>query len=826
MKKLSRRTNAHQFAAADDWTARGPYNVGGRTRALAIDVRDENTILAGGVSGGMWKSTDGGKTWKKTTAPDQLHSVSCIAQNKAPGKEHIWYYGTGETYPAGGSAAYPNLGDAFYRGDGIFKSIDGGETWFPLPATVSGTPESEDPFDYVFSLETFADDGIFAATSNGLFKSIDGGANWENVLNFGENYRSTEIAATTDSTFYATIGGNGPQNGVYRSDDGIHWDYISPPDWPDTTKRIAIGIAPSNENVAYFFCCLAVQKTQLWKYDRSGTWTNLTSNLPNNGELITYGGHMMIVKVKPDDENVLFLGTVGLYRSKDGGQTYEVIGAYSDFHVDQHAIVFLPSDAKTMIVGNDGGLFKTTDNLAVPAFDPTSGEYHIEWQSLNNGYITTQFYSVAVDHDVPQDETILGGTQDNAFLYTNSCDFQSPWESIFDGAMDGGFTAIADSGKYFYATQAANFNVWRFDFPDGQLRWTEITPAQVGGGSLWLPPFLLDPHDEKIMYLPWRDQLWRNSNLTEIPHVFPPVPTDVNWKRLENVAGSYITALGMSKGEPRRLYFASHNWSQGGRLFKLDNPQTGQPTPSEITGSNFPYYPYSPAIGCIAVDPTDADKLLVSFPNYRVISIYSSMDGGQTWTAVAGNLEEFPDGSGSGPSVRWLSILYVEEKPIYFAATSAGLFSTIKFDSMNTQWVQEGAATIGNVVVDMVDARGSDGFVVAGTHGNGVYSTHITKFPTNVEPIASQPKNFELLPAYPNPFNQRTTIRFRLPKQGRVKLKVYSILGQELAILIDGLQQAGEHQLHWSANALPSGTYLIQLNFENSHERQKVVLLK
>ncbi len=808
------------------WIARGPFNIGGRTRALAIDVTNENVILAGGVSGGMWKSTDGGQTWRKTTAPNQLHSVSCIAQNRARGREHIWYYGTGESYPRGGTAAHPNLSDAFYRGDGIFKSVDGGDHWTLLPATISNTPQANDAFDYVFSLATFGEDGIFAATSDGLFKSIDGGTTWERVLYFEDNYLNTEIAIASDGTCYATVAGAGPDNGVYRSEDGQTWEHISPSDWPNITMRTAIGMAPSNENIIYFFSCLDGLKTQLWKYEHGVGWTNLTANLPWAGDLITYGGHMMIVKVKPDDPNVLFLGTVGLYRSKDAGRSFQMIGAYSDFHVDQHAITFLPSNPKVIFVGNDGGVFKTLDNLAEPQLDPRSGEYHISWQSLNNGYLTTQFYSIAIDHATPGNETILGGTQDNAFLYTTSLDVRQPWEIIFGGAMDGGFTAIADGGDYFYATQAGSFAVWRFDFLTGALRWTEITPAGASAGTLWLPPFLLDAHDTKIMYLPLGDQLWRNSDLTQIPYKFPPAPTDVNWERLQHIAGSTITALAMSPGQPRRLYFATFGWSTGAKVFRLDDPHVGQPQPREITGKNFPYYPYSPSIGCIAVDPINPDKLLVAFPNYSIISIYASTDAGEHWTPVAGNLEQFPDGSGSGPSVRWLSILYVEGQPVVFAGTSIGLFSTVRLDSMDTVWRLEGAETIGNVVIDMIDVRQSDGLLVVGTHGNGVYSTHITQLPSEVKTIVSPPERFILYPASPNPFNESTNIRFALPTSGHATLKIYNLLGEEIITLLDEHLSDGIHTAQWTANHMPSGVYLIRLDFENWTKKQKAILLR
>jgi hypothetical protein len=116
----------------------------------------------------------------------------------------------------------------------------------------------------------------------------------------------------------------------------------------------------------------------------------------------------------------------------------------------------------------------------------------------------------------------------------------------------------------------------------------------------------------------------------------------------------------------------------------------------------------------------------VVYPHYEVISIFATENGGLTWTPVAGNLEENPDGSGAGPSVRWLSILYSQDRPFYFAATSAGLFSTTRLAGMSTVWVQEGATTIGNVVVDMIDVRQSDGKIVVGTHGNGVYSSKLS----------------------------------------------------------------------------------------------------
>lgn len=699
------------------WLSRGPVNVGGRTKALALDVGNENIILAGGVSSGMWKSTDGGRSWRKTTAPWQLHSVSCIAQNRVPGRQSIWYYGTGEySSGRGGSAAGPLGTNAFYRGDGIFKSIDGGESWTLLPSTVSGTATATDDFDYVHGLATFGLDGVYAATSTGLWKSLDGGASWEHVLSFGPKYPSTEVAVGIDGTVWVTIGGDGPDAGIYRSFDGVHWTRMVPPGWPAKTLRTVIGLVPSNPNKVFFWTDEDGLTTHLYRYVEGAGWTDLRDNLPWGGDITTYGANMLVIGVKPDDEDTLFLGAVNMFRTTDGGRSFLLVddlNHWGRFHVDQHAFVFYPSNPRRMLVGNDGGVFRTDDNLT------SLGQYEqIAWEPLNNAYLTTQFYTVAVDRGTPGSPLLAGGMQDNGCMYTVSSDPGDPWRLLVWG--DGGFISIADGGTHIYTSLGATLGVYRNTLVGEQIELTEVTPAGALMG-VWMNPMILDPHDSRIMYFPARRELYRNSDLTQIPHVFPPQPTSVNWTKLVNV-NHYTTALGMSPALPRRLYYGTNE----GMLYRLDNPHTGQPVPVALSQAGLPSGGY---VHCINVDPKDADKLLVVFPNYGVVSIFYSEDGGQHWVGVAGNLEERPDGSGNGPSVRWVETLYVQNRPVYFAGTSVGLFSTTRLEGMDTRWVLEGARTIGNVVIDMIDVRQADGLVAVGSHGNGVYTTRVTELP-------------------------------------------------------------------------------------------------
>jgi hypothetical protein len=288
------------------WTPRGPFNVGGRVRALALDADNENTILAGAASGGMWRSTDGGATWARTTALSDISSVTCVAQDRRAGKRNVWYYGTGEFRGSdvrGGTKLF---------GDGIFKSTDGGKSWSRLASTVRNQPHVfASDFTYIHKIvtdPTKTEDVVYAATYGGIYRSANGGETWTAVL--GGNTAETQnkadfsdVVITSTGVLYAAISYSGlavsnPVYGIYRSTDGINWANITMPDAPERIRRINLGIAPSNENVMYVIAETpsagfqpAGSKTghSFWKYvyksgDGSGlaggSWFNRSENIP------------------------------------------------------------------------------------------------------------------------------------------------------------------------------------------------------------------------------------------------------------------------------------------------------------------------------------------------------------------------------------------------------------------------------------------------------------------------------------------------------------------------------------------------------------------
>jgi len=257
MRKLELEFAKHMPKATDyfsknlTWTRRGPFHVGGRTRGAAIDVANENIFLAGGVSGGMWRSENGGASWSKTSGSAEMHNVTCIAQDIRAGKTNTWYIGTGEGYGASASAT-----GAYFLGNGLYKSTDNGLTWSSIISTASGTPETFDlNWDIVWNIaldpSNTSEDEIYAAAYGSIYRSANGGETWTTSISGGSYY--TDVVATSDGTIYATLSSDGIYGGIWRTTDGVTWTEIQPEgSFPLIFDRFVIGINPSNENEVYF----------------------------------------------------------------------------------------------------------------------------------------------------------------------------------------------------------------------------------------------------------------------------------------------------------------------------------------------------------------------------------------------------------------------------------------------------------------------------------------------------------------------------------------------------------------------------------------------
>jgi hypothetical protein len=357
------------------------------------------------------------------------------------------------------------------------------------------------------------------------------------------------------------------------------------------------------------------------------------------------------------------------------------------------------------------------------------------WTDLNNGYFTTQFYTVCQfrSPDEASETTFLaGGMQDNGTWGTTSGSVTDSWTEILGG--DGSFCSVTnnatDDGTSWYLS-LQNGSVYRrgYDSSENLQAFDQVDPSGASG-QLFVNPFVLDPSEADVMYYPAGQNLWRKTNLENNPSrtVAPG-----EWEELTNAqvpSNHTITALGVSSSNVENVLYYGTDYTAGtgesGKVYRIPNANTvtaGSSSPTEVTGSGFPGGGY---VSSIAVDPSDSDDVMVVFSNYDVTSIFYSTDGGSNWTNVEGNLEGSSDGFGgtTGPSVRSAAILPQPglNQTTYYVGTSVGLYSTMSLDGSNTSWTQEGGTTIGDVVVDQVQARASDGRVVVGTHANGTYS--------------------------------------------------------------------------------------------------------
>ncbi len=818
-----------------EWTGRGPSNIGGRTRALGIDLDHSNVLVAGGITGGMWRSTDRGLTWNRTTLKGQMPSVTCLVQDPRAGHRNVWYHGTGE-----GRTNSTRFGNVGLLGDGIYRSIDSAKSWEPLPSTVTNTPQVLDGiFDIVWDIAidpTSTGAGtIYAAAAGRVMRSTDGGSSWSVAVGDGTNSLGfTAVTVTSTGIVYAAVAG-GSQKGIWRSSNGTDWTNIASPTWPDSMRRVILAVAPSSENILYVFSETPGYGTiitgsygfdeyySLWKYryvggngtGSGGEWSDRSENIPMLGNSWNYNGlnsYAMLLKVHPLDTNIVYLGGTNLYRSDDGFASAESVvwkggygkngnwGDVGQLHPDQHVLVFDPGSPSTLLSGSDGGLAEGVEG-------PGDSVY---WTSKNNGFVTTQFYTVAIDQETFGSPLLLGGLQDNGTPIVWDDDPVTPWELINGG--DGSFCAVADSGRTIYASsQGGIVRRIRADAPGNYSDYAVITP-QSSSGFLFIAPFVLDPSDRKTMYFPAGTSLWRNSNLDDISSGNPG-RTSINWSVIDQTTRRTISAVGVSTNSPQsRLYYGTTD----GALYRVDNARGVQPSAREVTGAAFPVGGY---VNCVAVDPHDGDNALVVFTNYGVQSLFYTEDGGLSWIPVGGNLEENADGSGRGPSCRWAEIGWHDGKRYVFVGTTVGLFSATELDGPNTTWVLEGDGTIGYVRVDMITMRESDGVVAVATWGNGMYTTAL---PTSE--VAREASERGTVAAYPNPTSGRTVVSFELASAASTDLLIYDARGALVDRTPSAYLDAGRHEIVFDASGLPSGAYYYSVRSGRGRWNGKMVV--
>ncbi|MBM2841391.1 MAG: 5'-Nucleotidase domain protein, partial [Bacteroidetes bacterium] len=297
--------------------------------------------------------------------------------------------------------------------------------------------------------------------------------------------------------------------------------------------------------------------------------------------------------------------------------------------------------------------------------------------------------------------------------------------------------------------------------------------------------------------------------------------TTGSWTAMTGV-GTATTSDIRSMAVTRATYTATSKLYIGtsdAKIYRLDNPRdaAAATSPVNITGAAMPTG--SVIVSGIAVDPSDDKKVMVTFSNYGVSSIWYTTDASvaiPVWSAVEGTI--------SLPSIRSCAIVTrsAPNPTEYYVGTSVGLFGTTSLSGGTTAWAREGSTSIKYAVVSSLSLRPFDNKFLVGTHGNGMFSTTVV---TGVAE-SSLPTGYALYQNYPNPFNPSTTITFALAQPGQTTLRVFDVLGREVATLVNEMKTGGQHRVEWTPTNLSSGLYYYRLEAGGYVNMKKLLLLK
>ncbi len=569
----------------------GPAVTGGRIHDIEALPGDPSTIYVASASGGLWKSTNHGTTWKPIFDHMPVSTFGDVAI--APSDPNVIWAGTGEQ----------NNRQSTSWGNGVYLSRDGGETWTHVGLVetrhigkIEVHPENPE-IAYVAALGNLWK----ANPERGVFKTKDGGKTWMKVLYVDSLTGAVDLAmdpqnpnilyAATYQRLRRTWGfnGGGPGSAIYKTTDGGKtWKKLTNGIPKGDKGRIGLAVARSNPDVVYAIIEHAKEKGVYRSNDKGETWQKVNKLNPRPM-------YYSEIFVDPTDENRVYVLGVEFYRSDDGGKTFRQMPTRPTYdvgvHSDHHALWIDPNNPEHLLLGGDSGLYVSWDG----------GE---TFQRINNIPIG-QFYAIGFDMEEPYN--IYGGMQDNHSWMGPS--ETRRWIGIIDddwkqiGFGDGMYQQPDPTSTRYVYVLAQNGEFNRFDALTGDR--LDIRPYPPEGEKPyrfdWVTPSLLSQHDPRTIYL--------GGNRLFISH-----DRGITWERTEDLTRQI---------ERDSLYLMGVQGKE-----KMLSKNDGTESYGEIV--------------TIAESPLDARILWVGTDDGN---LQVSRDGGKSWANVAGNVKGVPDGT-------------------------------------------------------------------------------------------------------------------------------------------------------------------------------------
>ena len=780
------RTETLNDNSTPAWEFAGPVNIGGRFSDIEYDPVNPNIAYAGAATGGVFKSTDAGVTWTSIFDDQAVLPAGDIAVD--PVNSNIVYVGTGE----------PNGGHNNFAGGGMYKSTNAGASWqrIGLENTVSIGRVLVNPINplrvYVAAVGSY----FGPNPERGVYRSDNGGATWSRVLFVSDTCGAIDIimdpvnpnnmmAAMWQRTRYPN-GGQlyGRESGIHKTTDGGNtWTVLGvanglPNSSTTNVGRIGLSISNSNPNIAYALYTNGSTYSGFFKTTNAGlNWTNANGGGLQSG-FSTFSWYFGQVRVHPTNPDIVYVLDLEVMKSTNSGTSWSEISG--SVHVDQHALAFKPGDPNSLLLGNDGGIYRSSNG----------GSSFTKVASLP----VTQFYEIGIDKTNPQ--RLYGGTQDNGTNRTTTGGL-GDWASIYGG---DGFYVIVDP---------TNPNVIYAESQNGALGKSTNGGASFTGATSgisttekknWSTPVIMDPNNNNVLYY-GTNKVYRTTNAASLWTAASPDLTNGNQARLGTVTTIAVAKTNsniiMAGTDDANVWITTNNGSNWTKV-----------------SASLPYR----WVTRVAFDPTNDNIDYVTYNGLKWKDpqphVFRTTDRGLTWQDISSNLPDAPVNAFDVDPLR---------PNVLFVGSDVGAY--VSFNSGGS-WQFLGT---GLPMVSVYDFKihPTANYLVAGTHGRSMYKIDLSQVVGISSNNSEIPNGFELYQNYPNPFNPSTKLSYKLQSASYVELSVFDITGKLVSTLVNKQQNAGIHETEFVANNLSSGVYFYSLSADGKQvDVKRMTLLK
>ncbi len=706
--------------SSDTISGLGARNIGsaqmsGRVTSLAaVPENGRLTVYVAAASGGVWKSVDGGTTFKPVFDKQPVQSIGAITID--PSSPKTLWVGTGEAWTRNSASI----------GDGIYKSTDGGENW-----TNMGLKNSEriskiliDPKDSntVYACAT----GALWSDSNdrGLYKTTDGGKNWALTLkgaNQSTGCSSIAMSSRDSKTLYAGMwdfrrkgwtfrsGGDSPtspsSSAFYKTTDGgatwTNLDTQSAKGLPAKPwGRIAVSTAPSNPDVVY--ALIESTHSALFRSSDGGkTW----EERDRSQMMVWRPFYFANLIVDPKDENKLYKPGGGLIVSSDGGASFS--SASGGAHGDFHDVWINPADSNEIITGDDGGVWYSHD----------SGN---KWLKANNLPIS-QFYHVSVDMHDPYH--VYGGLQDNSVWIGDSSYpggiTNGRWENLYGG--DGFFVFADPSDPNYVYVEAQGGTISRINRQTLSARGIQPQP-NYGESKLrfnWNTPIHLSPNETGTVYIGAQFLFRTRDHGQTWDRISPDLTTNDPAKQKQEQSGG--VTVDNSEAEMHTTIYSISESPRNGQVIwvgtddgNLQLTRDGGKTWANVV-SHVPNLPKASWVSWVEASRFDEGTAYATFDRHSFGDMapyaFKTTDFGQTWTPI---LSAASDVRGYAHVIKEDTV----SPRLLFLGTEFGLWVSI---DGGQQWAKYKGADFPNVAVRDIVVHPRESDLILGTHGRGIW---------------------------------------------------------------------------------------------------------